>query len=179
MKCRIQAVLWIAFVAAGVLAGPACLDDDARQRQFELGTLEIVWSLAPREQAAVVAIASALQPRAPSASGLATVAAARESPRARWRAYACVLALRLALLACALVAFLPVLAAGVVDGAAMRRVRRRQGEAAQAGPRALVSLAFAPMLWVVTPWGAGLAVLAAWAGATALALSSALQRGQS
>jgi hypothetical protein len=178
MKCRIQVALCIACVAAGVLVGPAGLDDDARQRQFELGTLEIVWSLAPREQAAVVAIASALQPRSPPAGGLATVAA-RESPCARWRAYACVLALRLALLACALAAFLPVLVAGVVDGAAMRRVRRREGEAARAGSRALVSLAFAPMLWVVAPWGAGLAVLAAWAGATALALSSALQRGQS
>ena len=92
---------------------------------------------------------------------------------------ACVVALRLALLACALAGFLPVLVAVAVDGAAMRRARTRDGDATRAGARALVSLAFAPMLWVVLPCGADLAVLAGWAGATALAPSCALQRGQS
>jgi hypothetical protein len=187
ITCRTHAALWIACVTGRLVAASFGLGDDASQRQFEIRTLEILWSLGARGQSAVVTVAGMLDARFQSALPVLPAAASRSlipvpphvssdgMRRARARAWFSVLALRLALLACVLPACLPLLAAGLADGLTLRHARRSNAAAASrmdvAAAHALVFLAFLPFAWAVSALGALPMALPAWAGATAMVLA--------
>jgi hypothetical protein len=186
MSCRAHAALWIAGIALALFLLPlAPTSNDVRA--LEERTQALLAHVDPRIAAAALSrihaieVARAGEPRADrrqEPSGVSSVAGAIVP---RWRSAWRIVVLRLALLACAGVAWVPMVVAGAVDGLVLRRARGGRLAAASpvavaVGCHALIALGFAPVLWAALPLGAEPLALAGWALALAGTLSFTLSR---
>ena len=188
MSRRAHAALWISCIVVALVAVPGALAMPDGALAFEARTESLLAMTDPRLAQAARECARAFGSRWPVGAlhDVRPIAAVRGWPDAaeiatRWRTVWRVVVLRLALLACAWIGCLPVIAAGAIDGLAMRRARQGMTTggsllAAAAGGHLLIGLAFAPVLWAVLPLDAPVLALPAWALAVAATLSFNLSR---
>jgi hypothetical protein len=185
MSGRTHAALWTAAVVAALVVVP--LESTPQvPGSFEARTQALLARSDPRIAAAALARARALTSRwddgsADSATRKTRGRDASFGLMSSWRPAWRIVTLRLAWLGCAAAMWLPVVVAGAIDGLAMGRARRSRHApvsplARAAGIHAVIALVFAPVLWAALPLDAEPLALAAWALATAAALSFTLSR---
>jgi hypothetical protein len=189
MTCRAQAALWMLCVIAALAIAPWLSGSPAALRQFQARTDALRALADPRATRTASSFADTARRRLPETGGDQIVAAralpggaSLERAFGRWVAWWRIVIVRLQWLAGAVLVGLPLVAAGAIDGIAMRRGRQRERAAGSpvAGAlasHALVALVLAPLLWCVLPLpacGGGMALwLVAITAALAFTLSNA------
>jgi len=186
MSGRAHAAMWIAAIVVALVAVPLA-PDATGTRAIEASTQALLVRVDPRIAAAAASRTNAVFPAwagTPSAGWKSDASSAPGVLRAllpRWRITWRLVIFRLALVACAGGVWMPIVAAGALDGLAMRRARRSRlapasPVAVAVGSHALIALAFAPALWAALPLDAEPLALAAWALIASGTLSFTLSR---
>jgi len=187
MSRRGHAALWIAGIVIALLGVPLAPD---ASRDLEARTQSLLARIDPRIASAAASRAHAITapwvgtPTADRRADMSSKPGFVQAFMSRWWITWRIVIFRLALVACAGVVWVPIVAAGALDGLALRHARRSRLAAASpvavaAGIHVSIGLAFAPVMWAALPLDAEPLVLAAWALTLSGTLSFTLSRAGS